>query len=60
MYFQRGYYRAYEGQDMPVRIGVVAEGYHPGESFTINVSPVDGTAKRKCYTAYQQHFVGHK
>ena len=55
MYFQHDYYRAYEGQDVQVRIGVVAEGYHPGESFTIDVCPMDGTAKRECYTVYEQH-----
>ena len=55
MYFQRDYYRADEGQDEQVCIGVVAEGYHPGEPFTIDVCPMDGTAKRECYTVYQQH-----
>ena len=37
-----------EGLDSNVVIGVVGAGWHPGNSFSIDVCPTDGTAKSRC------------
>ena len=48
MKFKVDHYPVGEGMDLNAVIGVVGEGWHPGESFSINVYTKDDTAKSEC------------
>ena len=48
MKFKKALYHVGEGMDSNAVIGVVGAGWHPGESFSIDVCPKDGTARSEC------------